>query len=214
MGGSSACFRSQIPEPLTKQEINILSLKTNLTPEDIQQYYLRFVHCYPHGYLSRQQFIKYYQQLRDEHSLQIKPLIKQLFDVFDLNKDNKLDFSEFLLLNVLTNNGSINEKLKLIFSLYNNEKEKKKSMSRDELKEFLRNMFDLFDIPSSKNHITQVIDKIFQIYSINKYDKINWNQFIKEIHNDDNLYEEFILLDQNKDDYSQHYQFIQTSLRF
>ncbi|CAF3409511.1 unnamed protein product [Rotaria sp. Silwood2] len=214
MGGSSACFRSQIPEPLTKQEINILSLKTNLTPEDIQQYYLRFVHCYPHGYLSRQQFIKYYRQLRDEHSLQIKPLIKQLFDVFDLNKDNKLDFSEFLLLNVLTNNGSINEKLKLIFSLYNNEKEKKKSMSRDELKEFLRNMFDLFDIPSSKNHITQVIDKIFQIYSINKYDKINWNQFIKEIHNDDNLYEEFILLDQNKDDYSQHYQFIQTSLRF
>ncbi|CAF1287494.1 unnamed protein product [Rotaria sordida] len=124
MSGLFSCFQSKIPQSLTAQEINILSLKTKLPPKDIQEWYLRFVHCYPYEYLSRQQFINYYQQLIDENSIKIKGLIKELFDVFDLNKDNKLDFLEFLLLNVLTNDGSIHDKLNVIFLLYSYEKEK------------------------------------------------------------------------------------------
>ncbi|CAF1086899.1 unnamed protein product [Rotaria sordida] len=211
MGGLFPCFQSKISQSLTAQEINILSLKTKLSPKDIQEWYLRFVHCYPYGFLTRQQFIKYYQQLLDEHSIKIKGLIKELFDVFDLNKDDKLDFSEFLLLNVLTNDGSIDDKLNLIFLLYYNKKGK--TMSRDELKEFLRNIFDLFDIPSSKIHINQVINKIFEKNSLNKHDRIEWDQFVKEILNDDTLFQELISLDFNQD-YSQHYSFIQTYQTF
>ncbi|CAF1287293.1 unnamed protein product [Rotaria sordida] len=161
MSGLFSCFQSKISQSSTAQEINILSLKTKLPPKDIQEWYLRFVHCYPYEYLSRQQFINYYQQLIDEHSIKIKG----------------------------------------------------KTMSRDELKEFLRNMFDLFDIPSSKIHINQVINKIFQKNSLNKYDKIKWDQFVKEILNDETLFQQLISLDFNQD-YSQHYSFIQTYQTF
>ncbi|CAF1335960.1 unnamed protein product [Rotaria sp. Silwood1] len=207
MGGASTCIRSKLAQELSKEEINILSLKSNLTNKDIEEWYSRFIHCYPNGYLSRKQFVNYYQNLRDEHCLQIKLLIKQLFNVFDLNKDNKLDFSEFILLNTLTNNGSIREKLKLIFSLYNYDKNK--NFSKDELKEFLRNMFYLFDIPLSNINIKKFIDYIFKRNSINKYDKITWNLFTKNIN-----YDDFDFSSDLNYDHSQHYQFIQTSHRF
>jgi len=207
MGGSMDCFRSRLPPTLTTKEINNLSLKSNLTREDIQQWYSTFVHCYPHGHLSKTQFVNYYQQLHDEHSEQLKPLIKELFQLFDSNNDNKLDFSEFVLFNVLTNDGSIYEKLDLIFRLY--DKEKEKYFSRDQIKEFLRNMFDIFDIPSSKFNITEVIDTVFQRNNINKDQKINWNQFTQYIVNDQSLFEQLISLE-----FYKHHQFIQRSERF
>jgi len=207
MGGSSSCFRSRLPPSLTTKEINILTLKSNLTVEDINQWYSRFVHCYPRGYLTEKQFINYYQQLRDEYSPQLKPLIKQLFQVFDLNSDQKLDFHEFILLNVITNDGSIYEKIKLIFNSY--DKDKEKYFTRNQIKEFLRNMFDLFDIPSSKLNIIDVIDFIFHKNNIKKDEKINWKQFTEDIINDHSLYEQLISLDFNK-----NYQFIQRSERF
>jgi len=207
MGSSFICFRSRLPPLLTTKEINMLILKSNLTVEDINQWYSRFIHCYPHGYLSEKQFLIYYQQLHDEYNLKLIPLIKQLFKIFDLNNDQKLDFYEFILFNVLINDGSIDEKIKLIFNLYN--KEKEKYFSRYQIKEFLRNMFDLFDIPSSKLNIIQIIDFIYQKNNLKKDQKINWKQFTQDIMNDQALYEQLISVDFNK-----NYQFIQRSERF
>jgi len=207
MGSSFSCFRSRLPPLLTRKEINMLRLKSNLTVEDINQWYSRFIHCYPYGYLSEKEFLIYYQQLHDEYNLQLIPLIKQLFKVFDLNNDQKLDFYEFILFNVLTNDGSIYEKIKLIFNLY--DKEKDKYFSRHQIKEFLRNMFDLLDIPSSKLNIIQVIDLVYQKNKIKKDEKINWKQFTEDIMNDQYLYEQLISLDFNK-----NYQSIQRSERF
>ncbi|CAF1322558.1 unnamed protein product [Adineta steineri] len=207
MGGSTGCFRSRLPPLLTTKEISNLSLKSNLSVEDIQQWYSSFVHCYPHGYLSRNQFIIYYQQLKDESNVQLRPLIEKLFEVFDLNNDNKLDFHEFVLLNVLSSNGSINEKIKLIFRLY--EKEKEKLLSRDEIKDFLRNMFYIFDIPSSKFNLNEVINIVFKTNNINRDEKIYWKQFTEDILNDQALFKQLISLD-----YYHDYQFVQRSERF
>ncbi|CAF1376597.1 unnamed protein product [Adineta steineri] len=207
MGGSTGCFRSRLPPLLTTKEISNLSLKSNLSVEDIQQWYSSFVHCYPHGYLSRNQFIIYYQQLKDESNVQLRPLIEKLFEVFDLNNDNKLDFHEFVLLNVLSSNGSMNEKMKLIFRLY--EKEKEKLLSRDEIKDFLRNMFYIFDIPSSKFNLNQVINIVFKTNNINRDEKIYWKQFTEDILNDQALFKQLISLD-----YYHDYQFVQRSERF
>ena len=103
--------------------------------EDIEQWYARFIHCYPQGYLTEAEFINYYQELHDEYSLQLKLLIKELFHVFDLNKNGKIDFEEFVLLNILTNDGSIDEKVRVIFHLFEKEK---KDFSRNDLKRIFK----------------------------------------------------------------------------
>ncbi|CAF2075935.1 unnamed protein product [Rotaria magnacalcarata] len=128
-----------------------------------------------------------------------------------MNKDKKLDFSEFILFNILTNAGSINDKVKFIFNLYNNNY-KEKFFLRNQLKEFLRNRFDLFDIPSSRFNITKVIDIIFQRNNIIKNEKINWNQFTDEILNDEILFQQLISFDFDQDYEDQ--QLIQRSERF
>ena len=207
MGGSTGCFRSRLPPSLTTKDIHLLTLKSDLSREDIEQWYSSFVHCYPQGYLSKRQFVLYYQQLRDEYSAQLLPFIEQLFDVFDANNDKKIDFYEFVLLNVLSNNGSINEKMKLIFRFYENDKEK--HLSRDEIKEFLRHMFDLFDIPSSKSNVTDVIDRVFQKHNLTREQTINWKEFTQDVLNDQALFRRLISVDIYRND-----QFIQRSERF
>jgi Ca2+-binding EF-hand superfamily protein len=207
MGCSTSCFRSRLPPSLTSKEINELTLKSDLTIEDIEQWYSRFVHCYPYGYLNEKQFINYYQQFRDEYSEQFQPLIKELFQSFDLNHDQKIDFQEFVLLNVLTTDGSIHEKMQLIFHLYY--KEKEKSFSRYQMKEFLRNIFHLLDIPSSILNLNDPIYYIFKKNNIQKDQQIKWRQFTEEILNDESLYQQFISLDFDQND-----QIIQRSERF
>ena len=134
-------------------------------------------------------------------------MIKELFDVFDLNHDHKLDFSEFILFNLLTNDGSLHEKLEIICGLYS--KEKEKYVSRNEIKGLLRNMFDLFDIPTSKLNVIKVIDFIFKRNNINKDEKINWHQFTKEILNSEFLFQQLISSEFQSDN-----QVIQRSERF
>lgn len=201
------CFQSRLPAPLTSKDIHLLTLKCNLTREELHQWHDSFVHCYPHGYLSKKKFVLYFQQLRDEYSLQLRPFIEQLFDVFDLDNDKKLDFSEFVLLSVLSNDGSINEKMQLIFRFYQHDKDK--CLSREEIKEFLRHMFDVFDIPSSKSNITDVIDRVFQRNDLNREQKIKWDQFTQDVLNDQTLFRQLVSLDTRTND-----QLIQRSERF
>lgn len=221
MGSSSSksLFRSKLYKSLIKEDFQNLSLKTNIKCEDIEQCYLRFLNCYPYGYLKRRDFVKYFQEFRDEFNSELKLLIKELFDLFDLNKDNKLDFIEFFLFNILINDSSIDNKLKLIFQLYNN---KQILFLRNQLKDFLRNLFDLFNIPSSKLNIIYVINIIYKKNNMKKYEKIQWNKFTHEILNDENLLKQLISLDfyqdehdeENEQEYSYYQPIIQRSERF
>ena len=85
----------------------------------------------------------------------------------------------------------------------------KKYFSRNEIKDFLRNMFYLFDIPSSKLNITDIIHFIFHKNNIKKDQKINQKQFTEEILNDQSLYEQLI-----STQFGKNYQVIQRSERF
>lgn len=185
-----SCFRSQVAPKLTSNEIDELKLKTNLKFEDIHQWYSRFIHCYPNGYLNEKQFIDYYQQLYEEYSFELKPLIKQLFELFDLNSDQKMNFSEFIFFHILIRDGQIDEKLKFISNF--NDHQKEKDFTIYQLKDLLRNLFHLLDIQISKSNLNELIHSTFEKNHLKKDEKINWKIFIQSILDDQLLYEQYI----------------------
>lgn len=179
MGSSTACFRSQLPTELPDDERNNLLKKTNLKEGDIDQWYSRFIHCYPNGYLNEKQFLDYYQQLYEEFDNEFIPFLKQFFHLFDLNSDQKIQFYEFILLNILLTDGTIEEKLRFIENLF--EQEKEKEFNKYRLKEISRKIFYLFDIQISKSDFNHLIDLIFAEKNWKKEDLINWKNFIQSI---------------------------------
>jgi hypothetical protein len=77
----------------------------------------------------------------------------------------------------------------LIFHLFDNNE---KDFSRNELREFLRNILYLFDIRSSKLDLINIIDFVFQQNNIQKNQKITWKLFTDYILNHPSLYEQLI----------------------
>ncbi|CAF1481435.1 unnamed protein product, partial [Adineta steineri] len=56
-------FRSRLPLPLTVAQITRLSIQSRLALEEIEDWYDRFVVCYPYGYVSFKEFQIYLKQL-------------------------------------------------------------------------------------------------------------------------------------------------------
>ncbi|CAF4143307.1 unnamed protein product, partial [Rotaria sordida] len=94
----------------------------NLPSKEIEGWYERFICCYPYGYVSFQEFLIYLKQLNiyrenQQHQL-FKSLIEQLFYTLDVNNDKQLNFEEFFQFNLLINQGTDEDKLKLILNLH------------------------------------------------------------------------------------------------
>jgi len=184
-------FRSRLPPPLTSTQIVTLTKQSHLPVEDIEEWYERFNHCYPRGYLSQKEFLTYLKQFNihnrnDSHPT--KSMVKQLFRVLDLNEDKQLNFEEFFFFNILINQGSIQDKLKLILNLY--DRDKKKDLTRQQLENVLINMFDLLNIPKPKNGLSQRINTILTRINFNTQSaKINWHTFSSSVLNNSSLFE-------------------------
>ena len=194
-------FRSRLPPPLTSMQISSLSKQSHLESEDIEEWYERFHHCYPRGYLSLKEFFHYLQQLNTAKKKDIQPtksMVKQLFRILDLNEDKQLNFEEFFLFNVLINQGSGKEKLKLILSLY--DRNKIKYLTREQLEKVLNSMFELLNIPKPANGLPKTIETILTRANFNNHDtKISWHTFSTCLLNDPSLFQLLIPADTNGD---------------
>ncbi|CAF2579981.1 unnamed protein product [Rotaria sp. Silwood2] len=197
-------FRSRLPPELTPTQINSLATESHLPAEDIKEWYERFNHCYPRGYLSYKEFISYLQQLYAQNGNDnrlTKSTVKQLYNVLDLNEDKHLNFEEFFLFNRIINQGSSEEKLKLICHLY--DRDKKKYLTRLQLENILTNMFDLLNLRRSKNGLSQNINEILTRANFsNQNTKISWNTFSAYVLNDPSLFAVLVSADndENKSD--------------
>jgi Ca2+-binding EF-hand superfamily protein len=207
-------FRSRLPPSLTATQISHLTSQSNLSEEDVQDWYERFNHCYPCGYLSHKEFMIYINQFYayNGHENRLsKSITKQLFRLLDLNEDKQLNFEEFFFFHILINQGSTEEKLKLILRLY--DRDEKKYLTRQELEDVLISMFDLLNMTKSKNDLSQKIDTILSRANFNSQNsKISWRTFSTHILNDSSLYELLISKDINRKNITDDFDIIVTRL--
>ena len=192
-------FRSRLPPPLTSTQMSTLTRESHLEPEDLEEWYERFNHCYPHGSLSYKEFLTYLQQLNTSKTNDPQPkqsMLKQLFRTLDLNEHKQLNFEEFILFNILINRGSSEKKLKLILNLY--DREKTKYLTRQKLENVLTNMFDLLSIPKPANGLSQRIETILIRSNFHQQEtKISWHAFRTSVLNDQSLFQLLLSNDNN-----------------
>lgn len=187
-------FRSRLPPPLTPTQLSFLTEQSRLPSEDIQEWYERFYHCYPRGYLSSKEFITYLKQFHTQHRTATQPtksIIKQHFRALDLNEDKQLNFEEFFLFNLLINQGTNEEKFKLLLTLY--DRDQTKYLTKQQMENVLINMFDLLNIPNSKNGLTQKLDTILIRGNFNiQNGKYSWNTFSSYVLDNQSLFRSLI----------------------
>ena len=205
-------FRSRLPPPLTMAQKTSLVKLSRLSAEEIEEWYEHFNHCYPRGHLSYKEFLSYVQQvnsLNGNANRFTKPMVKQLFNVFNLNKHEKLSFEEFFPLNILVNQYSLEDKFRLMLNLYN--KDKSQHLTQQQLESVLMNMFDILNISTSSNGLTERINKILNRANVNSYEaKISWEAFSAYVLNDPLILEFLISSDSDGHQFSEEFAFIRT----
>ncbi|CAF1136820.1 unnamed protein product [Rotaria sordida] len=196
-------FRSRLALQLTLSQITKLSNQFNLSSKEIEGWYERFICCYPYGYVSFQEFLIYLKQLNiyrenQQHQLS-KSLIKQLFYTLDINNDKQLNFEEFFQFNLLINQGTDEDKLKLILNLHDRQQN---YYTQQDIVNILTNMFALFNIPTLENNLSQRINTILTYADMdNKKAKICWNTFCTYVLNNSSSLELLLSNQLNSEDF-------------
>lgn len=170
----------EVPIGLSRDDLTDLKKQTGFAEDKILQYYASFLADCPSGKLSKKQFQNMYRQLYP-YSRSDK-FCNRIFAIFDQNKDNKLDFFEFLRAIKITMNGDIRDKLKCAFEIYDLNGDGK--IDKKEMKKVLNHIYDMLgeDTLKYRRHgkITdKKVDLIFEKFDLDRDDCLSLDEFIE-----------------------------------
>ncbi|XP_067292939.1 guanylate cyclase activator 1g [Pseudorasbora parva] len=141
---------------------------------DIQPLYTRFMKECPSGALHLHEFRKIFgvESTSEDEALYMETLFKS----FDTNKDNVIDFMEFVAAIHLVLRGNLEDRLKWSFRVY--DKDDSGKLDKQEVKRIIRIICQL-----KKNSIgmtpSDVCDRIFDILDVDKDGHISLTEFME-----------------------------------
>ncbi|XP_020902348.1 neurocalcin homolog [Exaiptasia diaphana] len=101
---------------LDPQVMNDLMRRTDFDEKELKSWYKGFLKDCPSGYLTKEQFIEMYNKVFRQGDA--TKLAACVFRRFDVNRDGKIDFREFMCSLYVSTRGSMEQKLKWAFSIY------------------------------------------------------------------------------------------------
>jgi neuronal calcium sensor 1 len=76
---------TQLDVDLSLDDYRYLMKQTHLTPHVIQGWYREFLSVCPNGQLTKNEFIKFYQQLENSSMKNVELIAENVFQAFDCN---------------------------------------------------------------------------------------------------------------------------------
>ncbi|KAK6463730.1 hypothetical protein DFJ63DRAFT_127075 [Scheffersomyces coipomensis] len=105
---------------LSKDDLKSLRQATYFDKRELQQWYKGFIRDCPSGQLSEEEFVKVFKQFFPFGD----PVdyCRYLFQVFDVDNSNYIDFKEFIIALSITSRGTDDQKLSWSFKLYDHKR--------------------------------------------------------------------------------------------
>lgn len=146
---------------LKSRVISDLVENTEFTKDEIKVWYLAFQKYYPEGYILIDDFkeiYSYYYPKGDGDSF-----AEHAFRIFDINNDDKIDFSEFVTGINISRRGTFEEKLTWLFELYdfNSDGFISKMEMMVIVKSIMAMTIDLSKAPVDENLAEKRVEEIF-----------------------------------------------------
>lgn len=166
-----------LPAKLKSEKIDQLAQLTGFTDKDIRQRYQSFVASCPKGGIAREDFVKLFRDLYPNGGDPTK-YGQLLFVAFDQNKDNILQFDEYLhALSLVTGKAGAEAKLKWIFRLYDIDDDG--LIGKAEMLTTVEAMFAMLGKKQDADGRTaaQRVDRIFQLWDKNEDGKLDMGEF-------------------------------------
>ena len=162
---------------LTEEDLEMLHKLSGKPKEEITFWFEHFIKECPTGKLDREKFVEYYKLFRKNEN--VEEIALRCFYAFDADKNDYVDFGEFLIAYAATSGADQREKLRYAFDVY--DVDNNKVIDELEIRQVLRSMFKLLGVDEKTTNFEKCVENIMSSLDENRDTKISKGEFIEGI---------------------------------
>lgn len=157
---------------LSETQLDFLHKLSGYSKHKIEKLHHVFMKDCPNGFLTRKQFYKFYRLLYP-YGNPVK-FSNRVFNTFDQNNDNQIDFFEFVDAICKTMDGKLENKLECAFRIYDLNGDN--FIDKKELKIIVKSIYEL--IGEDAKSCDKMVNYVMSQFDCNGDNKIDLNEFI------------------------------------